>query len=180
MSIKLDFQPAVEHSELLASSVFAHIQSLPEESAQEIRVAEIDPQFTGGIEFCETYGSTQDETANCLVVECVRNDVITYAACLVPVAAKKIDFNGVVRRYMNARRVSFAPLELIVETTGMEYGGITVVGLPPEWQILVAPSLMEHERIVIGSGIQNSKISMPTALLRDASNVAVVEGICQM
>jgi prolyl-tRNA editing enzyme YbaK/EbsC (Cys-tRNA(Pro) deacylase) len=43
----------------------------------------------------------------------------------------------------------------------MEYGGITPIGLPPTWPILVDEAVASLNMIVIGSGIRGSKIAMP-------------------
>ena len=59
-----------------------------------------------------------------------------YAACVV-LATTRADVNGVVRRQLDVRKASFAPMAEAVELTGMEYGGITPIGLPADWPILV-------------------------------------------
>ena len=43
----------------------------------------------------------------------------------------------VVRRRLDVRSASFAPMDEAVALTGMEYGGITPIGLPADWPILV-------------------------------------------
>ena len=50
--------------------------------------------------------------------------------------------------------------------TGMEYGGITPVGLPDGWPILVDEAVAALDWIVIGSGIRGSKIALPGAISR--------------
>ena len=40
----------------------------------------------------------------------------------------------------------------------MEYGGITPVGLPADWPILVDQNVADQERVIIGSGIRGSKL----------------------
>ena len=53
------------------------------------------------------------------------------AACLI-LATTRADVNGFVKRHLDVRKASFLPMERAVELTGMEYGGITPIGLPPE------------------------------------------------
>ena len=100
-----------------------------------VGVAEIDPALADTAEFCAAYGSPMDGSANCVVVAGRRGDDTRYAACLV-LATTRADVNGLVRRRLNARKASFAPMDDAVALTGMEYGGITPVGLPAEWPVL--------------------------------------------
>ena len=58
------------------------------------------------------------------------------AACLV-LASDRADVNKTVRKHLDVRKISFASMEDAVAQTGMEYGGITPVGLPADWPILV-------------------------------------------
>lgn len=75
-------------------------------------------------------------SANQVIVAGRRGDVTTYAAVMV-LATHRADVNGVVRRHLGARKISFAAHEDAVGLTGMEFGGITPVGLPGGWPILV-------------------------------------------
>ena len=103
-------------------------------------------------------------SANCVVVEARRAERTWHAACLV-LATTRADVNGVVRKHLGARKISFAPMETAVSLTGMEYGGITPVGLPADWPILVDESVIGQDRVIIGSGIRGSKILVPTSVL---------------
>jgi prolyl-tRNA editing enzyme YbaK/EbsC (Cys-tRNA(Pro) deacylase) len=47
----------------------------------------------------------------------------------------------------------------------MEYGGITPVGLPAGWPILVDVAVAASAWVVIGSGIRGSKILIPGAAI---------------
>ena len=52
-------------------------------------------------------------------------------------ATTRADVNGVARRRLDVRKASFMPMDEAVAGTGMEYGGITPIGLPPDWPVLV-------------------------------------------
>ena len=58
-------------------------------------------------------------------------------------ATTRADVNGVVRRRLDVRKASFAPMAEAVELTGMEYGGITPIGLPAGWPVLVDPRVVD-------------------------------------
>jgi len=61
-----------------------------------------------------------------------------------------------------------------VSLTGMEYGGITPVGLPEDWAILVDTNVIDQERVIIGSGIRGSKILAATSVLASLPNAEVL------
>jgi prolyl-tRNA editing enzyme YbaK/EbsC (Cys-tRNA(Pro) deacylase) len=76
----------------------------------------------------------------------------------VVLATTRADVNGVVRRRIDARKASFAPMDLAVAETGMEYGGITPVGLPEGWPLLVDEAVVTRPYVVVGSGLRRSKL----------------------
>jgi prolyl-tRNA editing enzyme YbaK/EbsC (Cys-tRNA(Pro) deacylase) len=89
-----------------------------------------------------------------------RGDNTRLAACVV-LASTRADVNGVVRRHLGARKATFAAMDTAVAETGMEYGGITPIGLPPPWPLLVDAAVTGSAWVVIGSGMRRSKLSLP-------------------
>ena len=122
---------ATGHPELLASSVAEALLALDADVATRIGVAAIDPALADTAEFCARYGVRLDVSANCVVIKGKRGGEVRYAACMV-LATTRADVNGVVRRRLDARTASFAPMDEAVALTGMEYGGITPLGLPAD------------------------------------------------
>jgi prolyl-tRNA editing enzyme YbaK/EbsC (Cys-tRNA(Pro) deacylase) len=149
----LDWQAAVDHPELLAEPVAATIA----QRDIECFVAPIDPELADTAAFCQAYEVPLQVSANCVVVAGRRGDAVTMAACLV-LATDRADINKVVRKHLDVRKISFADMEVAVSTTGMEYGGITPLGLPADWPVLVDDRVAAQPWIVIGSGIRGSKI----------------------
>jgi prolyl-tRNA editing enzyme YbaK/EbsC (Cys-tRNA(Pro) deacylase) len=80
-------------------------------------------------------------------------------------ATTRADVNGLVKREMDVRKASFAAMDTAVELTGMEYGGITPVGLPADWPVFVDAAVAEQARVIIGSGVRRSKLTLPGAVL---------------
>lgn len=142
----------------------------------DVLVAPIDPDVADTAVFCETYGVAMEDSANCVVIAGRRGDVTRYAACVV-LANTRADVNGVVRRRLDARKASFAPMEDAVTLTGMEFGGITPIGLPEQWPILVDRAVLERDVVVIGSGLRRSKIALPAAALTELPGAEVIEGL---
>lgn len=161
----LTWSPAAEWTELLGPPVAAAIASLP-----SARVARIDPELADTAAFCEAYTSPPEFSANCVVVAGRRGGETTHAAVLV-LASDRADINGIVRRHLDARKISFAPTDEAVEATGMEYGGITPIGLPQDWPVLVDEAVVAAGDVVIGSGVRGSK------LLVDATELAALPGV---
>ena len=155
----LPWSPAVGATDLLAEPVAAAVGSVP--GAQ---VAPIDPTLADTAAFCTAYDVSLGASANCVVVAGRRGDVTTYAAVMV-LATHRADVNGVVRKHLGVRKISFAPHEDAVRLTGMEFGGITPIGLPGDWPILVDTAVVEAGDVVIGSGIRGSKLLLSGASL---------------
>jgi prolyl-tRNA editing enzyme YbaK/EbsC (Cys-tRNA(Pro) deacylase) len=83
----------------------------------------------------------------------------------------------VVRRALDVRKCSFLSMDRAVEESGMEYGGITPVGLPGSWRLLVDSRVPEIEVAVIGSGVRRSKLLVPGRLLGELPGAEVLAGL---
>ncbi|MFI6919576.1 YbaK/EbsC family protein [Nonomuraea spiralis] len=164
----LHWVPATDRGDLLADPVALAVPGI--EGAE---VTEIDLDLADTAAFCERYGIRLDESANCVVVAARRGGETRYAACMV-LATMRVDVNGVVRKHLDARKASFAPMADAVELTGMEYGGITPIGLPGDWPILVDAHVAGHPRVVIGSGLRRSKLAVPGATLAGLKGAEVL------
>ncbi|MCW2524203.1 MAG: YbaK/prolyl-tRNA synthetase associated region [Frankiales bacterium] len=163
---RLDWQPAAEHAELLAAPVADALTPWVAGfgSQQSAEAAAIDPSLADTAEFCAAYGIAMDASANCVVVAGKRDGELRYCACLV-LATTRADVNGVVRRLLDVRKASFAPMADAVALTSMEYGGITPVGLPAGWPIYVSAQVANAASVVIGSGLRASKLRVPGSAL---------------
>ncbi len=166
--------PALQRPDLLARPVAAALETWPR--ASDVRVAPIDPDFADTAAFCEFYDVAMEQSANCVVVAAKRGGEVRYAACMV-LATTRADVNGVVRRHLDARKASFAAMDDAVALTGMEYGGITPIGLPDGWPVLVDPAVIGAGNVVIGSGIRGSKLELPGEALADLPGAVVLEGL---
>jgi prolyl-tRNA editing enzyme YbaK/EbsC (Cys-tRNA(Pro) deacylase) len=130
------------------------------DGADRVAVAEIDPTLADTAEFCAHYGSPLEASANCVVVAGKRGGAVTMAACLV-LASTRADVNGLVRKQLDVRKASFAPVDSAVAQTGMEYGGITPIGLPAGWSLLIDAAVANTAHVIIGSGRRRAKLLVP-------------------
>jgi prolyl-tRNA editing enzyme YbaK/EbsC (Cys-tRNA(Pro) deacylase) len=165
---------ALDHPELLATSVQTALTKI--DSAEQVGVVEIDPAVADTTAFCDKYGVRPDESANCVVVAARREGTTRLAACVI-LATTRADVNGLVRRRLDARKVSFAPMEDAISETGMEYGGITPIGLPTGWPVLIDDAVALHPRVVIGSGLRMSKLVMPGRVLSSLPLAEVIRAL---
>jgi prolyl-tRNA editing enzyme YbaK/EbsC (Cys-tRNA(Pro) deacylase) len=174
MTESLVWTPALERPELLAVAVRKAIENEPVLVA--VQVAEIDPAFADTDALCNHYDVGKDESANCVVVSGRRSEQVSFAACLV-LAASRADVNGLVRKHLNARKASFAPLAEVEAATGMEFGGITPLGLPAPWPLLIAEAVAGHPSVVIGSGLRHSKLRLAGSALAALPSAQVLPGL---
>ena len=173
---RLEAVPALTRSDLLAPAVSTFLAGWPR--AEDVLVAEIGPELADTAAFCERYDVGLDVSANCVVIAARRGEVTRYAACMV-LATTRADVNGVVRRHLDARKASFAPMDDAVAQTGMEYGGITPLGLPPDWPVLVDRAVVDAGVVVVGSGVRRSKLALPGDALAELPAAEVIEQLAR-
>ena len=171
---RLESLPALDHPELLAPSVLTALRGWAH--GAELAVVEIDPSVADTAAMSEAYGLGMDTGANCVVVAGKRDGEERVAACLVR-ADTRADVNNVVKRTLDVRKCSFLSMERAVEESGMEYGGITPVGLPSAWRLLVDSKVLDIEVAVIGSGVRRSKLLVPGRLAGELPGAEVIEGM---
>ncbi|GAB1822006.1 YbaK/EbsC family protein [Herbidospora sp. RD11066] len=151
----LSWVPAADHADLLAGPVAKVVPDLK----VDLKVAPIDPDLADTAAFCEKYDVALEDSANCVIVAAKRGGETRYAAVMI-LATHRADINGIVRRHLDARKISFASMDDAVSLTGMEYGGITPIGLPEGWPVLVDENVTRRDFIVIGSGLRRSKLAL--------------------
>jgi prolyl-tRNA editing enzyme YbaK/EbsC (Cys-tRNA(Pro) deacylase) len=174
MPLPLTYHPALSCPDLIAPSVAEALRALP--WADQVRVAEIDPALADTAQFCATYGVTLEESANCVIIAAKRGGDVTYAACMIA-ATTRANVNGLVRQHLGAKKASFGPLDVVASMTGMEYGGITPIGLPADWPVLVDDLVAKTPSVVIGSGIRGSKLWLPGSLLAELPGAEILPGL---
>jgi prolyl-tRNA editing enzyme YbaK/EbsC (Cys-tRNA(Pro) deacylase) len=145
--------------------------------ADRIVYVDTDPQWADTAVFVEHYGpELLEQSANCVVVAGKRGGETTLAACLV-LSTTRVDVNGVVRRQLGARKASFAAMDTAVGETGMEYGGITPIGLPAAWPVLVDSAVVDLPYVLVGSGRRRGKLLVPGKAFAQLPGAVVLEGL---
>jgi prolyl-tRNA editing enzyme YbaK/EbsC (Cys-tRNA(Pro) deacylase) len=166
--------PVADHPDLLAEPVRSALSDWPH--AAHTAVVEIDPALADTAAMTAAYSVSLTASANCVVVLGKRGGEERIAACVVR-ADTRADVNNVVRRLLDVRKASFLSMERAVAETAMEYGGITPIGLPKTWRVLISAEVVEIPVAVIGSGVRRSKLVLPGALLADIPSAEVVQDL---
>lgn len=170
----LTWIPALEAADLLAPPVGEAISAVVD--PHRFEVAEIDPDLADTAALVAATDVTLRSSANCLVVRARRGGEETLAAALV-LATTKADINTAIRKTLGARKCSFLSMDAAVELTQMEYGGITPIGLPADWPVLVDARVLAEPHVVIGSGLRRSKVRLPGSAVADLPGTQVIEGL---
>ena len=166
--------PASTRSELLAPSTLAALDTVG--WLDDVGVVEIDPDLSDTAATRDRFGLDAANLANCVVVAGKREGVERIAACVV-LSTTRADVNNTVKRLLDVRKASFLAMDRAVELTGMEYGGITPIGLPAGWPVLVDARVAEQEVVIIGSGVRRSKILLPGRLIAELPDAQLIEGL---
>jgi prolyl-tRNA editing enzyme YbaK/EbsC (Cys-tRNA(Pro) deacylase) len=170
----LESHPALDRPDLLGPTVAVALASW--DAAERVAVVEIDPDLADTATLNATYDLPPEASANCVVVMGKRAGDERIAACVVR-ADTRADVNTTVKRLLDVRKASFHAHDRAVEETGMEYGGITPIGLPEGWRLLVDARCVEIDVALIGSGVRRSKLLLPGADLARIPGAEVVEGL---
>ncbi|MEZ0064549.1 prolyl-tRNA editing enzyme YbaK/EbsC (Cys-tRNA(Pro) deacylase) [Streptacidiphilus sp. MAP12-20] len=146
------------------------------EAAESVLYVDTDPDKADTAVFCEAYDVPAEVSANCVVVAAKRGGISTLAACLA-LADARVDVNSTVRKHLGARRASFAAMDVAVSESGMEYGGITPVGLPASWPLLIDAAVAEAPFVLVGSGRRRGKLILPGWALSRLPGAEVLQGL---
>lgn len=170
----LAWRRAVDHPDLMAPATHATLlawAATEPDVADAVAVAEIDPDLADTAALTAAYGLPMGTSANCVVVSGRRAGEERIAAAVV-LATTRADVNNAVKRLLDVRKASFLSTDRATAESSMEYGGITPVGLPEGWRVLVDSRVVVaddgaagHPAVIIGSGVRRSKLSLPGALL---------------
>ena len=124
-----------------------------------------DAAFADTAEFCAHYDFAPEDVCNTIIVV-VKKNPKEYVACLVR-SDSRLDVNHKVAAAVAFKRLSFASGEETAQLSGMEIGGVTLVGLPPDMPILIDQRVMERSAVILGGGNRTSKVRVdPKELLK--------------
>ncbi len=165
---------ALARPDLVAPPVAELLRSWPDSA--DVSVVEIDPELADTAAMTAAYDLPLTASANCVVVAGRRDGEERVAACVVR-ADTRADVNNLVKRTLDVRKASFLSMERAVEESGMQYGGITPLGLPVGWRLLVDSRVLEIDVAIVGSGVRRSKLLLPGAALARLPGAEVIDAL---
>ncbi|MEE8374988.1 MAG: YbaK/EbsC family protein [Acidimicrobiia bacterium] len=136
-----------------------------------------DPELADTAAFCEAYGIPLEKSANAILVAS-RKPEGHHAVCVV-LATSRLDVNGVVRRRLGVRKVSFASAELTRDLTGQEIGGVTIFGLPEGVPVWIDSGVLDNDWVVVGAGSRSAKIRFDPNQLVGLDGYEIVEDLAK-
>lgn len=172
--------PAADRRDLLTAPVAAAVGAgWGGITPDQVLHVDTDPGIADTAAFVAHHGAgLLDHSANCVVLSGKRGADVTLAACVV-LSHSRVDVNGVARKHLGLRKARFASMDTAVGETGMEYGGITPIGLPAGWRLLVDEGTTAIELAVIGSGVRGSKLFLPGLLLSELPGAEIVPDLAR-
>lgn len=173
----LDWTRALAHPDLLAPPVAAALgawAAAEPRVEREVAVATIDPDLADTAALTAAYDLPLEVSANCVLVAGRRSGEERVAAAVV-LATTRADVNSRIKALLDVRKASFLPADRATAESGMEYGGITPVGLPATWRVLVDAAVVQPSALaLLGSGVRGSKLLMPGDPLGAMPGVEVI------
>lgn len=155
---QFDVVPTELHPDYLPARIASQMQG------QDIIAFTVNDEDSDTAQFSTRYGFGLEDCANTIVLRYKKDGTEQHAA-VVTLGSRRLDINGRVKEYLGAKRLSFAKIEVAVEMTGMEFGGITALGLPNDIRILIDTAVMERKFVVMGAGVRKTKLLLAPALL---------------
>lgn len=141
----------------------------------EFSVMDCDPELADTAQFCEHYGIPPNRSANAIVLASKRPSGV-HAMFLV-LATTRLDVNGLGRRLMDVKKVSFASSDVTSEVTGMVVGGVTPFGRPQDLALFVDAAVMTPEWVIVGGGSRDMKIKVNPEVFTRLANTTVIDGL---
>jgi prolyl-tRNA editing enzyme YbaK/EbsC (Cys-tRNA(Pro) deacylase) len=117
-----------------------------------------------------------EDSVNCVLVAGKRAGEERVAACMIR-ADTRVDVNRTVKNLLDVRKASFLSMDRAVQESGMEYGGITAVGLPSDWRLLIDRRVVDVDAAIVGSGVRRSKLVLAGRLLAALPAAEVIDDL---
>lgn len=168
---KLDIKPAHEHLDWMAEPTAAAISLIP-----EALVFTIDPADADTATLTSKFDLPLAASGNAVLITGFRQGEARHCCCMTP-ADRRADVNHVVKQRLDVRKCSFASMDEAVSVSGMEYGGITPIGLPADWPVWLDGHIAELDWVLIGSGVRSSKLIVPGNALLRLPGAQLVDGL---
>lgn len=159
----------------MSVDIVARIHAFLDASGIDYEVMACDPELADTAVFCERYNLPLENSVNTILVK-AKSGGERFAACVL-LATTRLDVNRVVRKRLDARRVSFAGADETRAITGMEIGGVTPICLPEELPLWIDQRVMEAQFVILGGGNRSSKINISPRIFEQVPSVTIIDGL---
>ena len=157
------------------TDTFLKIRQFLESTKLAFEVMDCNPELADTKVFCKEYGIDLEDSVNAILVK-TKTGELKYAACAL-LATTRLDINKMIRKKLEARKVSFADIKETAKLTGMDIGGVTPLTLPNTLPLWVDSKVMQRSSIVLGGGNRSSKIKLSPKIFNYTLNTEIVEGL---
>jgi prolyl-tRNA editing enzyme YbaK/EbsC (Cys-tRNA(Pro) deacylase) len=104
------------------SDTLPKIRQFLESTELKFKVMDCNPELADTKKFCKEYGIKLEDSANAILVK-TKTGELKYALCVL-LATTRLDINNLIKKKLNARKVSFANSEETAKITEMSIGGL--------------------------------------------------------
>ena len=161
----------------MSEDVYPRVRRVLDEAGIAHEVLPCDVEHADTAVFCRHYGYPLEDSVNTLLIK-AKSGGERFVVCVL-LATTRLDVNRTVRKRLGVRRLSFASPEETQRLTGMELGGVTPLGLPPELPLWVDARVMSRERIILGGGNRRSKVVVAPEIFRHTPNTTLVPDLAR-
>lgn len=140
-------------------------------------VVPCDPDLADTVQFCEAYGVPFEIAANAILIASKKPEGRN--AICVALANTRLDVNGVIRKKLGVRKLSFASAEVTRELTGQEIGGVTIFGLPDGLPVWLDSRITNCEQVIVGAGSRTAKIKLDPGQLVGLNGFEIVDDLAK-
>ena len=134
-----------------------------------------DPNMADTQIFCKEYNIKLEDSVNAIIVK-TKTGKLKYVTCAL-LAINRLNINNVIRKKLDARKVSFANTEETIKLTNMEIGGVTPLTLPSNLRLWIDSKIMKRDSIVLGGGNRSSKIKISPKIFNFTNNTEIVDNL---
>ena len=151
------------------------IRNFLESTKIEFEIMDCDPNMADTQIFCKEYNIKLEDSVNAIIVK-TKTGKLKYVTCAL-LATNKLNINNVIRKKLDARKVSFANTEETIKLTNMEIGGVTPLTLPSNLRLWIDSKIMKRDSIVLGGGNRSSKIKISPKIFNFTNNTEIVDNL---
>ena len=157
------------------SDTLPKIRQFLESTELKFEIMDCNPELADTKIFCKEYNINPEDSVNAILVK-TKMGKLKYALCAL-LATTRLDINNLIKKKLNARKVSFADSEETTKITEMIIGGVTPLTLPNNLPLWIDSRIMLRDLIILGGGNRSSKIKISPTIFNFTPNAEIIVGL---